>query len=268
MGNGNVGTDASHSQYELGPWGQKITPYYPQASENSISMDNAPYSSVICTTELPGSVISLSEELSAYPPCITKSIAVHEGDSTEDTAVKGESWLSKIGVYRNKLSVLQQWSSREESTTDCKQVSADTPAFKNSSFSFRDPSEVTEHMANEGQLYIPYSLAKSCINKIVKDMQQMQSKHSEAIRQLKAIEKQKQDQAVLAIRTHYRDKMKMLKFRLEAYQETMEKKNKELHDQIKNLENENQQLIQEKSSIILQLHELRETMEDKKVTGH
>ncbi|XP_031750966.1 uncharacterized protein LOC105946329 [Xenopus tropicalis] len=231
MGKDNVAT--AHSQYELGPWGEKMVPYSAQASGNSITTDNMQYSSAMCTTELPGSVISLSEELSAYPSCITKSIAVDEGDSIEDPDEKGKSWLSKIGIYRNKLTFLPHWSSREESTTDFNHDSADMHALKNSSFIFRDPSDMTKHMANEGQLYIPYNLAKFYINKIVKDMQQMQTKHTEATRQLKVAEKQKQEQAVLAIRTHYRDKMKMLKFRLEAYQETMEKKNKELCDKIK-----------------------------------
>ncbi|KAF4803585.1 hypothetical protein TURU_014769 [Turdus rufiventris] len=126
------------------------------------------------------------------------------------------------------------------------------------------PTELEECTAKEVP-YIPYSLATLHMIKIVKDMQQMKNRHMKIIRKLDDTRKEKQEETITTIKKYYSDKMKCVKYQLEAYQELMNKSNIHLQDTVKNLTERNRQLIQEKEDILYQIKQRTENWREEKV---
>ncbi|RMC17949.1 hypothetical protein DUI87_04823 [Hirundo rustica rustica] len=82
-----------------------------------------------------------------------------------------------------------------------------------------------EECATKEVPYIPYSLARLHIIKIVNDMQQMKDRHMKLIRKLDNVRKEKQEETITTMKKHYHEKMRCLKSQLEAYQGLKNKSN-------------------------------------------
>ncbi|XP_063774161.1 uncharacterized protein LOC134910198 isoform X2 [Pseudophryne corroboree] len=241
-------------------WGRDAEPSTSQTSGGSFRSDNeAHLSSEMLHSDLPGHVTSYFDELTSHPSCIIKSIAI-DNDSLESPEKQDESWLSKIGSYRSKLAFLNCWNGAKEDTAEPKR---DLHKFTKT-YESRSLNELAECEEHEGQPYIPYDLAKIYITKIVNDMQQMKIKHMEVIKETDGNARRNQENVILILRNHYRAKMNILKTRLEVYHDIMEKKTAQFQDRIKDLEIEREQLINEKSSLLFEISELKEKLEHEK----
>ncbi|XP_073490467.1 uncharacterized protein [Aquarana catesbeiana] len=126
------------------------------------------------------------------------------------------------------------------------------------------PSDLAECEENDGQPYIPYQLAKMYITKVANDMQKMKIKHMQIITEIDDNAKRNREQEILILKNYYRDKMKILKARLETYYDLMEQKTGCLQEKIKVLEEEKEQWIQEKSSLLNEIQELKEKLGQEK----
>ncbi|CAH2294138.1 Hypothetical predicted protein [Pelobates cultripes] len=179
-----------------------------------------------------------------------------------DPAEQGESWLNKLGIYRNKLTFLKRWRGMKESTIEVKR---DLHSFTRTCLQeSQRPTGLTEDMGGEGQAYIPYNLAKLYIFKVVEDMQRMKIKHMEVVREIEGSGRYSQEQAIEICRDHYRNKMKIIRLKLDAYHDLMDKKIIQFENTIKDLEKENKHLIQEKESLNLRINQLKEQMKNEK----
>ncbi|XP_061483919.1 uncharacterized protein LOC133385269 [Rhineura floridana] len=119
-------------------------------------------------------------------------------------------------------------------------------------------------LSKEEQPYIPYRLAKLYITKVAKDMHQMKTGYMKAIKELEHAGKENQEQAIMTLKNQYSNKMKNLRAHLEAYQETVEKKNQYWQDTTKRLKEENRNLRQEKEDLVNQITLQKENWGDEK----
>ncbi|TRZ25702.1 hypothetical protein HGM15179_001421 [Zosterops borbonicus] len=240
-------------------WVQSIDLSGWQVPKDSVQTDpeTKPQTTTHSTVLLPGSVIDYSEEVQEHPSCVIDSVVVED---TPEEDKEGNSWLHKLGMNMNKWSFLNSligWS--EDGTQDKDQFTASGVC----SAADHKATELEECTTKEVP-YIPYSLARLHIIKIVKDMQQMKSRHMKLIRKLDDIRKEKQE-AITTIKKHYSEKMRCLKSQLEAYQELMNKNNIHWQDTVKNLRERNRQLIQEKEDLLHQMKQRTENWREEKV---
>ncbi|KAM3936765.1 uncharacterized protein RB166_000361 [Leptodactylus fuscus] len=249
---------ASHHTVET--WGKDAIPSTSRTSGISFRSDSEPcLSTVMLNSDLPGSTTNLFDELKSHPSCIIKSITI-DNDSIESPGKQGESWFNKIGIYTSKLSAMSCWKGMKEET---KQLDRDTHNFTNSCLN--ESQELVECQTNEGQAYIPYHFAKMYISKVSDDMQKMKLKYMDIIKEMDYNAKKQQEQISFNLRNHYHDKMKILKVRIQAYHDVMERKSQHFQDKIKALEMEKEQWTQEKSSLLLEINELEEKLVHEKV---
>ncbi|XP_068098241.1 uncharacterized protein [Hyperolius riggenbachi] len=133
------------------------------------------------------------------------------------------------------------------------------------------PGDMTGDMPgcgeNDGLPYVPYELAKMYIVKVVKDMQTMKLKHRQTIKETEENAMKKQEQEINLLKNTYRNKMKILKTRLESYQDIMEQKTAHLQDKIKGLEEEQELWQQERASLLFEIQVLKERLGQEKVHG-
>ncbi|XP_072260249.1 uncharacterized protein [Pyxicephalus adspersus] len=251
---------------ESEPWSKSAIPSTSQMCKDSYRSDNdANEPSVLFHSDLPGSVTDLFGELQAHRSCIVNSIAI-DNDSLQNPDKQGESWLNKIGIYTRKLAFLNCWKGIKEDSTE---LEKDIHTLQNTCLNEScDPSDLAECEENEGQPYIPYELAKMYITKVVKDMQKMKLTHMQIISEIDENLKRKQDQEILILKNHYRDKMKVLKTRLETYHDLMEQKTEGLQEKIKDLEKEKDQWIQEKASLLQEIQQLKEKLGQENVINN
>ncbi|XP_069819583.1 uncharacterized protein [Dendropsophus ebraccatus] len=250
---------ASHSLFTMETWGKDAIPSTSQTCVTSYRSDSEPcLSTVMLNSDLPGSVSNLFDEVKTHPSCIIKSITI-DNDSIESPGKQGESWFSKIGIYKSKLTSLNCWKGIKEETRQL-----DRDAHNITSSCLKESHELAECQTNKGQAYIPYHLAKMYISKISDDMQKMKSRYMDVIKEIDGNAKKQQEQVFLSIRNHYHDKMKILKNRIQAYHDVMEKKSQQSQDKIKDLEMEKELWTQEKTSLLLQINELQEELDYKK----
>ncbi|XP_066460264.1 unconventional myosin-XVIIIa-like isoform X1 [Eleutherodactylus coqui] len=250
---------ASQRLFAMETWGKDAIPSTSQASGISYRSDSEPcLSTVMLPSDLPGSAINLFDELKAHPSCIIKSITI-DNQSIGSPEKQGESWFSKIGIYTSKLTSLNCWKGMKEET---RQLDRDIQNFTNSCLN--ESHELSECQTNEGQAYIPYDLAKMYISKIADDMQKMKLKYMDIIKEIDSNTKKQQEQISLSLRNHYQDKMRTLKIRIQAYHEVMDEKSQHFQDKMKDLEMEKEQWLQEKTSLLLEINELKEKLESEK----
>ncbi|XP_073490450.1 uncharacterized protein [Aquarana catesbeiana] len=242
------------------PWGKAAIPSTSQTCRDlfrSVIEPNEP--PVLFQSDLPGSVTDLFDE--AHPSCIVKSIAI-DNDSIQSQEKQGESWFDKIGIYTRKWAFLNCWKGVKE---DVIELERDIHKLQNTCLNEScGPSDLAECEENDGQPYIPYQLAKMYITKVANDMQKMKIKHMQIITEIDDNAKRNREQEILILKNYYRDKMKILKARLETYYDLMEQKTGCLQEKIKVLEEEKEQWIQEKSSLLNEIQELKEKLGQEK----
>ncbi|XP_067424671.1 interaptin-like [Emydura macquarii macquarii] len=244
-------------------WVQTVIPSSSQITEDSLRSDAEPKSQANTTSSvpLPGSVTAYLDEMQVHPSCAIKSIMTDEETGQVETEQE-ESWLNKLGINRNKLAFFKCLIGWKGNKTVEKVDSPNIPGL--SSHDNHRLAELDGCMAKEEQPYIPYKLAKLYITKIVKDMQQMKIRHLKVIKELDCIRKENQEQALIALKNHHSGKMKILKARLEAYQELVNKKNRQWHNTTKSLREKNGQLSQENKDLLYQIKQQNEKwMEEK-----
>ncbi|XP_027518699.1 uncharacterized protein LOC113956387 [Corapipo altera] len=239
---------------------QTVNPSGWQASEDSARIDpeTKPQTTIHSFALLPGSVIDYSEDIQEHPSCVIKSVTVED---TPEEDGGGKSWLHKLGMNINKWSFLNSLIGWSENRTQKKDH---VTTFRGGSDTDHKATELKE-CTNKEVLYIPYNLATLYIIKIVKDMQQMKSKHMKIIRKLDNIRKENHEQIITTIKKHYGEKMRRLKSQLEAYQELMSKSNTHWEDTVKSLKERNRQLIQENEDLLHQMKQQTENWEEEKV---
>ncbi|XP_069601579.1 uncharacterized protein [Ranitomeya imitator] len=209
-------------------------------------------------SDLPGSATNLFNDLKIHPSYIIKSITI-DNDSVESPGKQDESFFNKIGIYTSKLTSLNCWKGMKEET---RQLDKDIHNFTNSCLN--EGHELSKCQTNEGQAYIPYEFAKMYITKIADDMQKMKLKYMDILKKMDYNGKKQQEQISHSLRNHYHDKMKIVKTRIEAYRDVMDKKSQHFQDKIKNLELEKEEWKQEKMCLVLEIQELKERLEYKK----
>ncbi|XP_072778236.1 uncharacterized protein [Taeniopygia guttata] len=229
-----------------------------QVPRNSVRIDpETKPQATMHSAVLPGSVIDYPEDVQEHPSCVIESVV--EDTPEEDRG--GNSWWHKLGMNINKWSFLNSligWS--EDRTQEKDQFTTSGVC------SAADHKETElEECATKEVPYIPYSLATLHIIKIVKDMQQMKNRHMKIIKKLDDIRKEKQEETVTTIKKHYSEKIRCLKFQLEAYQELMNKSNIHWQDTVKNLRDKNRQLTQEKEDLLYQMKQRTENWRKEKV---
>ncbi|XP_060136186.1 uncharacterized protein LOC118077024 [Zootoca vivipara] len=99
---------------------------------------------------------------------------------------------------------------------------------------------------------------------IAKDTHQMKIGYTKAIKELEHVGKENQEQAMMVLKNQYSNKMKNLRAQLEAYQETVDKKNQYWQDTTKKLKEENRILRQEKEEMANQITLQKEKWGDEK----
>ncbi|XP_025020596.1 uncharacterized protein LOC112540317 [Python bivittatus] len=114
-------------------------------------------------------------------------------------------------------------------------------------------NQLDGYQSKEELFYIPYRLAKLYITKIAKDMHQMRIRYLKVIKELEHTGKESQEQAIMALKNQYSDKIKHLSAYLEAYQEMVGKEKQCWQDTRKRLEEENKKLRQEKAELMNQI---------------
>ncbi|XP_063278181.1 uncharacterized protein LOC134563811 [Prinia subflava] len=241
-------------------WGQSVDLSGWQVRKDPVRAEpeTKPQTTTHSTVLLPGSVIDCSEDAQEHPSCVIESVVV-EDTPKEDG--EGNSWLHKLGMNINKWSFLNSvigW--REDRTQDKDQFTTSGVC----SSADHKATELEECTAEEVP-YIPYSLARLHIIKIVKDMQQMKNRHMKLITKLDNIRKEKQEKTIATIKKHYSEKIRCLKSQLEAYQELMNKSNVDWQDTVKSLKERNRQLIQENKELLYQMKQTTENWREEKV---
>ncbi|KAM4049017.1 uncharacterized protein ACNLHF_002676 [Anomaloglossus baeobatrachus] len=240
-------------------WGKDPIPSTSQTSGISYRSDSEPcLSTVMLNSDLPGSATNVFNELKAHPSYIIRSIAI-DNDSVESPGKQCESWFSKIGICTSKLTALNCWKGMKDET---RQLDKDIHNFTNSCLN--ESHELAECQANPGQAYIPYEFAKMYITKIADDMQKMKLKYMDILKKMDLNGKKQQEQISLRLRHQYHDKMKMVKTRIQAYHDVMEKKSQHFQDKIKDLEIEREAWKQEKLSLVFEIQELKKRLEYEK----
>ncbi|KAK7934228.1 hypothetical protein WMY93_005124 [Mugilogobius chulae] len=115
-------------------------------------------------------------------------------------------------------------------------------------------SEPALHAASsqDMKIYIPYESAEMCVTQIAHDIERLESKHREIVKELessfKATARENQECVAHRIRSHYQNKLISLKKMLQIYQEKVEKKNVDLDKQVVALSAQNRQLLEEQRS--------------------
>ncbi|KAG8595777.1 hypothetical protein GDO81_001626 [Engystomops pustulosus] len=95
-------------------------------------------------------------------------------------------------------------------------------------------------------------------------MQKMKNRYMDIMKECDYNAKKQQEQISQSLRNHYKDKMKILKARIEAYHELMEKKSQQFQDKIKDLEMEKEEWTEEKASLLIEINELKQKLEYEK----
>ncbi|XP_030422837.1 uncharacterized protein LOC115653557 [Gopherus evgoodei] len=254
----------AESQSKAEVWVQTVIPSGSQVAEDSLRSDVEPKSQATITSSvpLPGSVTTYLDEMQVHPSCAIKSIMIDEETGQVEIGQE-ESWLNKFRINRNKLAFLKCLIGWKGNKTAVEKV--DTPNAPGiCSHDNHRLHELDGCMAKEEQPYIPYKLAKLYITKVVKDMQQMKIRHMKVIKELDCIRKDSQEQAIIVLKNHHSEKMKILKAQLEAYQELVDKKNKQWQNTAKNLREKNRQLSQENKDLLYQIKQQNEKWAEEK----
>ncbi|XP_029468146.1 uncharacterized protein LOC115096948 [Rhinatrema bivittatum] len=258
----NAVSPAAENISKLGIWEKTAIPSYSQATANFMRGEVDPNSPIVSSADLPGSVSDL-DETEAQQSCVIKSIAIDE-ESIKTSVPQEESWLSKLASHKNKLSYIKRCIGLGENSTSTEKELQNTT--NDGSDDNRRSLEANEYLTKEGQPYIPYKLAKLYITKIVEDMQQMKLKHMKIIKELELIRREDQEQAIMAVRSHYESEMKILKSKMKETKEQVDKKNSYWEDMIKSLREENRDLIKDKADLLCQVKEMNETWEKEKIS--
>ncbi|XP_077792088.1 uncharacterized protein LOC114606889 [Podarcis muralis] len=249
---------AAESQNKTEAWVQTVIPSSSQVTEESSRSDAEPKSQTTISSSipLPGSIMDYMDELQMHPPCAAKSAAIVEEAGCGEIG-QGQSWLNKLSFNKNKLSFVTCLNERKGNKTAQKgHPSAPRVLFHD--------NQLDGCLSKEEQLYIPYRLAKLYITKIAKDMHQMKIGYTKAIKELEHVGKENQEQAMMALKNQYSNKMKNLRAQLEAYQEAVDKQNQYWQDTTKKLKEENRILRQEKEDLANQITLQKEKWGDEK----
>ncbi|XP_066844741.1 trichoplein keratin filament-binding protein-like isoform X2 [Anser cygnoides] len=259
----NFASPAAKSQSRTDAWVRTVTPSCPFAPEDSARSDPEPkpQTTIHSSVPLPGSVMDFSREIQEHPSCVIKSVMLEE---TPEQDGEGKFWLHKIGMSINKWSLLNSligWDENRALEKDHQNTSGTC------SDADHKLTQLEECRTKEVP-YIPYKLATFYIIKIVKDMQEMKSKHLKIIRQLENTKKENQskEQTITTINKLYGDKIRSLKSQLEAYHELMNKNSTHWQNAVKSLRERNRKLSQDKEDLIHQMKQQTEKMEEQKVS--
>ncbi|XP_075787831.1 uncharacterized protein LOC102452715 isoform X1 [Pelodiscus sinensis] len=251
---------AAESQSKAEVWVQTVIPSSTQVTEDSLRSDVEPKSQATLTSSvpLPGSVTAYLDEMQVHPSSAIRSITIDEEIGQVGIGQR-ESWLNKLRINGNKLAFLKCLIGWKGSKTAVEEVAPGVCSPDN-----HRPPELDGCMAKEEQPYIPYKLAKLYITKIVKDMQQMKIRHMKVIKELDCIRKDNQEQAITVLKSQHSGKMKILKAQLEAYQELVNKKNRQWQNTAKSLREKNGQLSQENKDLLYQIKQQNEKWAEEK----
>ncbi|XP_048360335.1 uncharacterized protein LOC125437006 [Sphaerodactylus townsendi] len=249
----------TESQSKTEAWVQTVIPSHSQVIEDSLRNNAEPRSqgTIISSVPLPGSVTDYLDEIHVHPSHAVKSIAVDE-EAAHGEIKQGQNWLNKLGFDKNKLSFLKclnEWKGNK------------TPASKGLLSSPRilpHDNQLGGCLSKEEQSYIPYRFAKLYITKIVKDMYQMKIGYVKVIKELELVGKENQEQAIMALKNQYNNKMKILRVHLEAYQKLIDRKNQDWQVTVKKLEEENNKLSQENEELVNQIRLQKEEWDNEK----
>ncbi|XP_025000865.2 uncharacterized protein LOC112530673 [Gallus gallus] len=184
----NSVSPADKSQSKIEAWTESVTPSSSCTPEDLVGSDPEPKPQAIIysSAPLPGSIMNFSEEIQENPLCGIKRVMIEE---TPEQDVEGNFWPHKLGVSINKWSQLNSLTKMGENRA----LEKDHPNISGvcSDLDHKD-TELEECKIKEELPYIPYKLATLYIIKVVKDMQEMKSKHMKIIKQLENIKKEKQ----------------------------------------------------------------------------
>ncbi|XP_072845011.2 uncharacterized protein LOC140704197 [Pogona vitticeps] len=95
-------------------------------------------------------------------------------------------------------------------------------------------------------------------------MHQMKIGYLKVIKDLECAGRERQEQAVMAVKTQYNNKMKNLRTQLEAYHEMVDKKNQSWQDRTMRLEEENRKLRKENEESLNQITLQKEKWDEEK----
>ncbi|XP_032061788.1 uncharacterized protein LOC116500708 [Aythya fuligula] len=259
----NFASPAAKSQSRTDAWLRTVTPSCSCVPEDQVRSEPhpKPQSTIHSSVPLPGSVMDFSGEIQEHPSCVIKSVMLEE---TPEQDEEGKFWLHKVGMSINKWSLLNSligWSENRPLEKDHRNTS------EICSDADHKLTELEECKTEEVP-YIPYKLATCYIIKIVKDMQEMKSKHLKIIRQLENTKKENQskEQSITTIKKLYGDKIRSLKSQLEAYHELMNKNSTHWQNTVKSLRERNRQLSQDKEDLIHQMKQQTEKWEEQQVS--
>ncbi|XP_034025701.1 kinesin-like protein KIN-14I isoform X2 [Thalassophryne amazonica] len=152
-------------------------------------------------------------------------------------------WLKRITAFRH-------WIGPDQRKHPGPQVKGSLGSqLSNSS----DAEQLTDADRSEDvKIYIPYESAELCVNQIAEDVKEMKQKHLEMMHQMEEnfqiTVRENQEWTVQRIRTHYQNKLNILKRMLDHYQERVTMKNAELEERVVVLTEQKEQLLEEQQA--------------------